>query len=65
MRGGEQGIFSARHVTSYGVNRNIFMSEDHPGTRFNFQVPQTFFLRAGKICHLLLGKFNILNILAA
>lgn len=41
------------------------MPENNAGTRFNFEVPQTFFLRAGKIRDLLLGEFNILNILTA
>ena len=41
------------------------MPENNAGTRFNFQITQAFFLRAGKIRHLLLGEFNILNILAA
>ncbi len=41
------------------------MPENNAGARFNFQIPQTRFLRAGKIRHLLLGKFNILNVLAA
>lgn len=39
------------------------MAEDHPGAGFNFQVAQTVFLRPGKIKDLLLGEFNIANIL--
>ena len=65
MGRGQQWIFPAGDITPHGIDRNIFMAEDHAGARFNFEIPQALFLRAGKIRHLLLGKFNILNILAA
>gem|GEM_PF-6238919 len=41
------------------------MAEDHPGAGLNFQVKQTCFLRASKIKDLLLGEFDIVNILTA
>lgn len=41
------------------------MAENHPRPRFHLQIQQTRLLLAGEIKNLLLGKFNVCNILAA
>ncbi|MNO09051.1 hypothetical protein D3C81_2320150 [compost metagenome] len=41
------------------------MAENNAGARFDLKIAQTLFLCTGKIKHLLLGEFDIVNILAA
>ena len=59
----QKRVFSAWHVSTHPIHRNIFMAQNHPRQRFHFHVAQAHHLDLGKTLDLGLGKLNIGNVL--